>query len=74
MVEKSAIIQGWIDAGRLATVDPTHLIFAIWSTTQHYADFEVQVRAVTRSEDDLHFETALKTLETLFLDGLRVRP
>ena len=74
VVEKSAIIQGWIDAGRLATVDPTHLIFAIWSTTQHYADFEVQVRAVTRSEDDLHFETALKTLETLFLDGLRVRP
>ena len=71
--EKAAIIQVWIDAGRLAKVDPTHLIFAIWSTTQHYADFEVQVRAVTGSADDTHFETALQTLETLFLDGLRVR-
>ena len=72
--EKASVIQAWIDAGRLARVDPTHLIFAIWSTTQHYADFEVQVRAVTRSEDDTHFEAALNTLEKLFLDGLRVRP
>lgn len=74
VAEKSAIIQGWINAGRLTKIDPTHLIFAIWSTTQHYADFEVQVRAVTQSTDDAHFETALRTLETLFLDGLRVRP
>ena len=28
------------------TIDPYHLIFAIWATTQHYADFDVQVRAV----------------------------
>ncbi len=73
VTEKAAVIQGWIDAGRLAKVDPTHLIFAIWSTTQHYADFEVQVRAVTQPEGDEHYDTALKTLETLFLDGLRVR-
>ena len=44
--EKAAIIQGWIDAGRLAPVDPRHLIFMIWATTQHYADFETQIRAV----------------------------
>jgi len=73
VTEKAAVIQGWIDAGRLANVDPTHLIFAIWSTTQHYADFEVQVRAVTRSTDDSHYDAALATLETLFLDGLKVR-
>ncbi len=73
VTEKSAVIQGWINAGRLAKIDPTHLIFAIWSTTQHYADFDAQIRAVTRSEDDAHFETALETLETLFLEGLRVR-
>jgi len=71
--EKAAVIQGWIDTGRLARVDPTHLIFAIWSTTQHYSDFDAQVRAVTRSEDDGHYDAGLKTLETLFLDGLRVR-
>lgn len=73
VTEKAAVIQAWIDAGQLAKVDPTHLIFAIWSTTQHYADFDVQVRAVTASKDDSHFDAALQTLETLFLDGLRVR-
>ncbi len=39
----AATIQGWIDAGRIAPTDPRHLIFSIWATTQHYADFEAQV-------------------------------
>ncbi|UXX84540.1 TetR family transcriptional regulator C-terminal domain-containing protein [Roseovarius pelagicus] len=39
----SALIQRWVDAGALAPVDPRHLIFSIWATTQHYADFETQV-------------------------------
>jgi TetR/AcrR family transcriptional regulator len=46
IVEKSAIIQGWIDAGRMAPVDATHLFFTIWAATQTYADFDVQVCAV----------------------------
>ena len=37
--EKCAVIQGWINAGQLAEVDPQNLIFSIWATTQHYADF-----------------------------------
>ena len=46
VVEKSAVIQGWIDAGRMAPVDATHLFFTIWAATQTYADFDVQVCAV----------------------------
>lgn len=44
--EKCAVIQNWIDAGKLAPVDPRHLVFSIWSTTQHYADFDTQVRVL----------------------------
>lgn len=44
--EKAAVIQGWIDAGRMAPVDSTHLFFTIWAATQTYADFEVQISAV----------------------------
>ena len=44
--EQAAIIGGWMAAGRLAPSDPHHLIMSIWALTQHYADFEVQVRAV----------------------------
>lgn len=43
---KAAVIAGWADAGKIAPVDPHHLIFSIWALTQHYADFDVQVRAV----------------------------
>jgi TetR/AcrR family transcriptional regulator len=46
VVEKAAVIQGWIDAGRMAPVDATHLFFTIWAATQTYADFDVQVSAV----------------------------
>lgn len=49
--EKAAVIQGWIDAGKLAPIDPRHLIFSIWATTQHYADFDVQVRVLTKGSD-----------------------
>ena len=38
--EKSSVIQSWIDQGKMRPIDPTHLIFMIWATTQHYADFE----------------------------------
>lgn len=41
-----AIFRQWMEAGQLRQVEPHHLIFSIWSMTQHYADFDVQVRAV----------------------------
>jgi len=44
--EKASVVQGWIAAGRMAPVDPTHLFFTIWAATQTYADFDVQVCAV----------------------------
>lgn len=64
--EKAALIQGWVDAGRIAPVDPHHLIFSIWATTQHYADFDVQVRGILAPRGDEHFDAAHRFLETLF--------
>lgn len=73
--EKAEVIASWIAEGRLATVDPHHLIFSIWATTQHYADFDVQVRAILgeRTTGERHFDEARQFLDTLFLDGLRPR-
>jgi len=62
--EKAAVIQAWSDAGKLAQVHPYHLIFSIWALTQHYADFDVQVRTVLDGEDP--FDGASAFLETLF--------
>ena len=51
--EKAAILRHWQAEGRIAPVDPHHLIFSIWAQTQHYADFDVQVRAVLGDADPL---------------------
>ena len=73
--EKAEVIKGWMRDGKIARTDPWHLIFSIWATTQHYADFDVQVRAVLGSDrgDEGRFEDAARFLEQLFLDGLRPR-
>ena len=63
--EKCALIQSWIDAGELAPVDPRHLIFSIWSTTQHYADFDAQVRVLTAGETGV-LDGAWTYLDTMF--------
>ena len=47
MVQKrAAVVQSWVDAGRMAPVDPVHLFISLWAPTQTYADFETQVCAV----------------------------
>ena len=65
VTEKATVLTGWMDEGRIARVDPVHLIFSIWALTQHYADFDVQVRAVLGPGHD-PFAEAGSFLETLF--------
>jgi TetR/AcrR family transcriptional regulator len=71
--EKALIVRGWMRSGRIARTDPYHLIFSIWATTQHYADFDVQVRAVLGPDrgGEGRFEDAARYLEQLFVDGLK---
>jgi TetR/AcrR family transcriptional regulator len=40
------VIENWVSRGLLAPVDAETLMFMIWATTQHYADFEAQIRAL----------------------------
>jgi TetR/AcrR family transcriptional regulator len=70
--EKAAVIQAWMDQGALKPSDPRHLIFSIWSLTQHYADFDVQVRAVLGPEVEDPFPEAEDYLITLFSRQLKV--
>ncbi len=63
--EKAAVLTLWMDQGRIARMHPVHLLFSIWALTQHYADFDVQVRAVLGPGHD-PFAEASDFLETLF--------
>ena len=69
--EKAALIRDWIANGQLADIDPYHLIFSVWATTQHYADFDVQVRGILAPDGDGHFSDAAEFLTSLYARALR---
>lgn len=69
MESLAKVIKGWIKKGMIRPVHPYHLFFSIWSMTQHYADFDKQVRAVIGDEDpfdgaEAHLEDMLRRLLT----------
>ncbi|WP_137112468.1 TetR/AcrR family transcriptional regulator [Rhodobacter sp. SY28-1] len=41
-----AVIQRWIDEGKMQPVNPRHLLYMLWATTQHYADFGHQIQTL----------------------------
>ncbi len=73
--DKARVLLDWMEQGKIARTDPYHLILSIWATTQHYADFDVQVRAVLGRDrgGEGRFEDAARYLEHLFMDGLLPR-
>jgi len=75
VADKSAVIAAWVNGGKLAPIDPHHLIFMIWATTQHYADFATQVEAVTGKtlRDEAFFQQTVENVQRIIIDGIRVR-
>lgn len=69
---KAAVIQHWIDQGKLAPIDPYHLIFLIWAATQHYADFMPQIKAVMNVPrlSPVHFRKIEQSLSRIILHGV----
>ncbi len=71
LVDQTAgIIDSWAARGAIAPLDAHHLIFSIWSLTQHYADFDVQVQAVLGRE--VPYKEAGAFLETLYRKTLSI--
>lgn len=57
--------EQWMEQGKIARLDPEHLVYSIWATTQHYADFQAQI-------DILSGEGKIDSADT-FLDTLYVK-
>ena len=68
---KSKVIRNWVGQGKIRDVEPEHLIFAIWSVMQHYADFGVQVEAVLGTKPNVAKVKAAVT--DLLLGGVKVQ-
>ncbi|KAF1024076.1 MAG: HTH-type transcriptional regulator RutR [Paracidovorax wautersii] len=68
---KAEVIRAWVAAGKLAPVDPHHLLFQLWAVTQHYADFAVQVEAIAGHtlHDAAFFEATVTHITAQTLQG-----
>ncbi|MGF6292398.1 TetR/AcrR family transcriptional regulator [Paraburkholderia youngii] len=69
MDTRVTLIERWIAKGLLAPVDPRTLLFMIWATTQHYADFEAQICALSgkRALSTKRFETTTEEVVSMIL-------
>jgi len=72
---KVAVIDTWVEKGLIDKVNPHHLLFLIWSSTQHYADFNVQVLAALDKEamNDDDFEEVVASLTQIILKGCGIQ-
>jgi TetR/AcrR family transcriptional regulator len=73
---RAAVFEAWSAAGKMDPVDPVHLIFLLWGSTQHYADFASQICRVTgRSRlNKQDFEIAGDNLVRIILKGCGLTP
>lgn len=69
---RARVIQGWIDAGQMAPVNPRHLLYMLWAMTQHYADFGHQIETLNGGTPltDRQWQEATESVKTIILRGV----
>lgn len=69
---RELVIEGWIDEGRMDRINPKHLLYMIWATTQHYADFVHQVETLNdgRPLDEAAWQEARRDVKKIILAGV----
>jgi TetR/AcrR family transcriptional regulator len=69
---RAALIQRWIDEGRMAPISPKHLLYMLWATTQHYADFSHQIETLNGGKPltDAQWREATESVKSMILRGI----
>ena len=65
-------IQAWIAAGKIRSVEPRWVMYMIWATTQHYADFGHQIETLNADAplSEAQWEAASETVFEVLWNGL----
>ena len=73
--DRMRVIQKWIDAGQMDPIDPRHLLYMLWATTQHYADFGHQIETLNGGKplSDAQWKAAKSSVKTIILKGIGAR-
>ncbi|SUB01080.1 Rut operon repressor [Pannonibacter phragmitetus] len=71
-----AVIDRWVAEGRMDPVDPRTLLYMIWATTQHYADFIHQIETLNGGVplSEGQFALARENVVRIVLSGVGIRP
>lgn len=66
------VINQWIAMGKIRPIDGKHLLFAIWATTQHYADFKHQISTLNEGKElsPDQWEETKKAVKSILLFGI----
>lgn len=66
------ILQRWMDQGLIHQMDPKTILYMIWATTQHYADFQHQIVTLNDNKElsDQQWNEAKKAVTSIILNGL----
>ena len=69
---RATLIQRWIDEGKMAPVNPEHLLYMLWATTQHYADFGHQIETLNGGKPltEAQWRAAKDSVKTMILRGI----
>jgi TetR/AcrR family transcriptional regulator len=69
---RMAVIQRWIDEGQMDEVNPRHLLYMLWATTQHYADFGHQIETLNDGAplSDAQWDEVKASVKTIILRGI----
>lgn len=73
---KEAKIRQWVEDQRILPVEPSALLYMIWASTQHYADFSHQVSVLNEHQplSERQFEQAVQTVTSVILRGIGLEP
>ncbi|MGU1787244.1 TetR/AcrR family transcriptional regulator [Pseudomonas aeruginosa] len=73
---KEAKIRQWVEEKRILSIEPSSLLYMIWASTQHYADFGYQVEVLNGRQplSDMQFERAVQTVTSVVLRGIGLEP
>ena len=71
-----AVIRRWIAEGRMKPVDPRHLLYMLWASTQHYADFGHQIETLNGGVplSDRDWQAAKDSVKGIILRGIGALP
>ncbi len=71
----SDVIRCWIALGKMDRVEPEHFIFMIWAVTQHYADYQTQVLALTGGQclDEADLSMVTEQVVRIIFKGCGIR-